>query len=259
MNTMRQSVTAFAAALLLSLLRSGGLAHAEATPVLLSEERHASVSAIDSLRRAAETGDADAMNALGVLYCGETEFGHDYTSALYWYLKAAGHGSTRAMNNIARMYLDGLRVSPDGTSALAWFKRSAAQGDVRGEYSLAVMADNGIGAAPDSRLALAMYQRAAEAGFGPAMLHLSEAYARGRGTRRDLVLADAWLDVALQAGLPEELQAVALSALESLDERLTPDRLDRARLIAAHLTAVLQARGVASDAIVESAVLKRSP
>ena len=80
------------------------------------------------------------------------------------------------------------------------------QGNVHASYSAAVMAEKGLGTPRNPQLARAMYRRAAEFGFAPAMFRVSEDYVRGLGGKRDLVEAYAWLQVALQSGLPEELQ-----------------------------------------------------
>jgi len=89
-----------------------------------------------------------------------------------------------------------------------------------------------------------MYRRAAESGFTPAMVRISEDYARGCGTRRDLVEAYAWLQVALQAGLPEELQIAAFASMSELETRLAPQRRDEARERATRIIALVKKRAL---------------
>jgi TPR repeat protein len=100
-----------------------------------------------------------------------------------------------------------------------------------------------MGISRDARLAHEMYRSAAEAGYTPAMVRVSDDHARGLGARRNLVEAYAWLEVALQMGLPGELQIPALSRMDDLAARLRPKRREEARLRAAHLAAVVQMRG----------------
>ena len=198
---------------------------------------------LDVIVRAAEAGNVEAMNLLGVLYILGLEVPRDYSKALHWYQKAIDGGSTNAMNNVAMLYLLGIGVPRDHANAAALFKRSAMRGSVQGMYSFAEMADRGMGISRDTRLAHGMYRSAAEAGYTPAMVRVSDDHARGHGARRDLVEAYAWLEVALQMGLPDELQIAALSRIDDLALRLSPKRREEARLRAAHLAAVVQMRG----------------
>ena len=134
---------------------------------------------VESLVGAAESGNVDAMNLLGIFYTTGTQVSRDTSMALYWFQKAIDGGSADAMDNVATMYLFGIGVSRDAVNALRWFVRSAARGNVHSMYSVAVMAEKGLGTARNLQLARAMYRRAAESGFTPAMVRVSDSYARG--------------------------------------------------------------------------------
>jgi hypothetical protein len=151
------------------------------------------------------------------------------------------------MNNLGTMYLLGIGVSRDYVNALRWHERSAAGGNAHSMYSVAVMADKGLGTARDPQLARAMYLKAAEAGFAPAMLQVSDDYARRSASKRDLIEAYAWLQVAWQSSLPEELQIAALSRREDLEARLGPVLRDEARTRAAQLAALVKTRVLPSE------------
>jgi hypothetical protein len=196
----------------------------------------------ESLVGAAEAGNVEAMNLLGVLYTLGTPVPRDYSMALYWFQKAVDGGSADAMNNLGTMYLLGIGVSRDYVNALRWHERSAARGNAHSMYSVAVMADKGLGTARDPQLARAMYLKAAEAGFAPAMLQVSDDYARRSASKHDLIEAYAWLQIAWQSGLPEELQIAALSRREDLEARLGPERRDEGRVRAAQLAALVKTR-----------------
>jgi len=201
----------------------------------------------ESLVAAAEAGNAEAMNLLGVLYTLGTLVPRDYSLALYWFQKAVDGGSDDAMNNLGTMYLIGIGVSRDYVNALRWHERSAARGNAHSMYSVAVMADKGLGTARDPQLARTMYLKAAEAGFAPAMLQVSDDYASRSASKHDLIEAYAWLQVAWQSGLPEELQIAALSRIEDLEARLGPERRDEARVRAAQLAALVKTRVLPSE------------
>jgi TPR repeat protein len=195
----------------------------------------------------ASAGNVEAMNLLGVLYTLGVQVPRDYSMALYWYQKAIDAGSDTAMSNLATMYLYGVGVPRDYANALRWFERSAVHDNVHGMYSVAVMAEKGLGTARDPKLARAMYLRAAEFGFAPAMVRVSDDYAHGPATKRDLVEAYAWLQVAVQSGLPEELQIATVSRMENLEARLRPERRDEARLRAAHLASLVRTRALPAE------------
>ena len=156
----------------------------------------------DLLLRAAEAGNAEAMNILGVLFVVGTRVPRDYPTALYWFQKAIDAGSSTAMNNVATMF---------GTSR-------------------------------DPSRARTMFRKAAESGYAPAMVRISDDYARGSGVRPDLVEAYAWLQVALERNESEDLQISVLSKMAHLETRLAPQRRDAARVRAAELSSAMKAR-----------------
>ena len=64
-------------------------------------------------KKAAEKGNAGAMNNLGVLYAkGGYGLKQDYSTALMWYQKAANKGHADAMNNFGLLYHNSKVVSP---------------------------------------------------------------------------------------------------------------------------------------------------
>jgi TPR repeat protein len=255
MKRVRTSVVAVAVIVLLAL--SGAEAAPQPAAPTGEEDWSASglpapgaatsATPLELLVGTAAAGNVEAMNLLGVLYTLGVQVPRDYSMALYWYQKAIEGGSESAMSNLATMYLYGVGVPRDYANAFRWFGRSAVRGNVRSMYSVAVMADKGLGTSRDPRLARAMYRSAAEAGFAPAMVRVSDDYARRSGARRDLVEAYAWLQVALQSGLPEELQIAVLSKINDLGARLGPNRRDEARVRAAHLVAVVRTRALSGE------------
>jgi TPR repeat protein len=267
MKRVRMHVAALAAGALLS----GAAAPAETTAPTGEASRNELApftpgtmpapvqSAIESLIAAAAAGSADAMNDLGVLYTVGGQVPRDYSMALYWYQKAIDGGSPDAMNNLATLYLHGVGLSRDYANAFRWFERSAERGNPHAMYSVAAMADIGLGTSRDPALARAMYRKAAESGFTPAMVRVSDDLMRRSADGRDLIEAYAWLQVALQAGLPEELQITVLSKIDALGARLGPARRDEARIRAAQLVTLVRAHAQPSDGVVsEPAVSSRS-
>jgi len=202
---------------------------------------NAGENVLQSLLSAADAGDVEAMNLLGVLYVLGVQVASDHSKALHWFQQAIHGGSVSAMHNLAQLYLFGIGVPRDYSNAFHWFQRSAAYGSVHGMYSAAVMAENGLGTPRDIRVARAMYRDAAESGFAPAMVWVSDQLARG-AAKRDLVEAYAWLQIASQSELAVELRIVVLAKMEDLGSRLGPDRRNDARARATHIVATMKAR-----------------
>jgi TPR repeat protein len=257
MKPVAMHFAAMAASALLALSAAAGAAEVTTSPSAANRNELAPSApgvtptpgqgALESLVAAAATGNVDAMNDLGVLYSIGGAVPLDYSKALYWYQKAIDGGSPEAMNNLGTMYLYGVGLPRDYSNAFRWFERSAEHGNPHATYSVAVMADIGLGTARDPALARAMYRKAAESGFTPAMVRLSDDLARRSGDGPDLVEAYAWLQVALQAGLPEELQITVLSKIDALGARLGPGRRDEARVRASQLAALISTRGLSAQ------------
>ena len=113
-------------------------------------------------------------------------------------------------------------------------------------YTAAVMADEGLGTPRDTALARTLYREAAESGFGAAMVRLSEDYAASGGTQ-DLVEAYAWLVLAAQSGLADEIGIVVLARMEKLGARLGPEPRDQARALAVRRLADMRTRAVSAQ------------
>jgi TPR repeat protein len=61
------------------------------------------VQAVVWYRKAAEQGDAQAQNNLGVMYQNGRGVAHDDAQAVFWYRKAAVQGNTDAQRNLHQM------------------------------------------------------------------------------------------------------------------------------------------------------------
>ena len=196
-------------------------------------------------KRAAENGNPDAMNYLGILYGSGEEIERDPTAALYWFLKAIDRGSVDAMNNVAKLYFFGLGVPQSYSTAATWFRRAGFHGSAPAMHQLAVMFEDGLGVDWSQSAAQKYYLAAAEGGYVPAMLALGERYSRGQGVKRDLVLAYAWTAVAVWTGESDRNMDQARYRLAVLRVALPDEKLTHAQLLSAHLSTLgrLRARG----------------
>lgn len=132
-------------------------------------------------RQAADMGDANGLNNLGL--CHQNGYGcpKDEAAAFACFSKAAQQGHAEAVNNLGRFHREGICVKKDYVAALRCFRLSAGQGNVSGQlnYSLALIRGEGIEADPEK--GLSQLESMASRGVEEAMDCLSECYARGVG------------------------------------------------------------------------------
>ena len=123
---------------------------------------------LKTLIAAAESGDAEAMTDLALVYVrGEERQRVDLRTALAWYGTAAAARSRRAMGNLAYFYLNGISVRQDPARAVALYEEA-----IKGPspdlgqylYDLANCYELGVGAAPDKTRAMDLYLRSAQLG-----------------------------------------------------------------------------------------------
>jgi TPR repeat protein len=197
-------------------------------------------------KSAAENGNPDAMNYLGILYGSGEGIERDPTAAFYWFLKAIDRGSVDAINNVAKLYFFGLGVPQSYSTAAIWFRRAGSHGSTPAMHQLAVMFEDGLGVDWSQSAAQKYYLAAAEGGYVPAMLALGERYSRGQGVKRDLVLAYAWTAFAVWTAESDRNMDQARYRLAVLRVALSDEKLTRAQMLSAHFLTLarLRARGV---------------
>ena len=115
--------------------------------------------------RAAEQGDAEAMNMVG--RCHENGWGAcvDLCAAAHWYRQSAARGHDWGEYNLANLLFDGRGIAADRSAALVWYLRAASQGHARAMNLLARCCEEGWGCSKDPRQALHWYRRSAEGGY----------------------------------------------------------------------------------------------
>jgi TPR repeat protein len=92
----------------------------------------------------ATEGDTRAQTALGRLY-GQRRTPEDDKEALTWIRKAAESGDAEAQYLLAGHYACGEGVERNPKEAAKWYLAAAEKGDVVSQYALAVMYQSGLG------------------------------------------------------------------------------------------------------------------
>jgi TPR repeat protein len=182
--------------------------------------------------RAAESGHAEAMNRLGILYATGRGVPQDFVAAFALYRLAAEGGSASSARNVAIAYFHGLGVQQSYPDAAKWLEPAAARGDADAQYKLGTLFNEGLGVTKDPHKAVELFQLAAGQGYAPAMVNLGSLHAHGNGVPRDDVRAYALIVTAIEMGIPEDIRGVALYELGALSERLGEKRVAKAEKLA---------------------------
>jgi len=126
------------------------------------------VQAVKWYRLAAERGDADAQNRLGVCYANGYGVGKDVETAYALFRKSAEHGHAGGQRNMGLCYRNGWGVAVDMGEAVEWFRKAAEQGDAWAQNDLGWHYETGTGIAQSRVEAEKWYAKSAEQGYALA-------------------------------------------------------------------------------------------
>jgi hypothetical protein len=159
-------------------------------------------SAVAEAEKAADSGDANAMVNLGLMYENGNGIAQDYAEAVRWYRKAADAGYALGMSNLGTTYRDGKVVVQDDAEAVRWFRKAADDGSAMGMVNLGWMFENGKGVAKDDAEAVRWYRKAADVGEPLGFSSLGVMYDNGKGVAKDDAEAVRWYRKAADADIP---------------------------------------------------------
>lgn len=91
---------------------------------------------IDYYKDAAEQGNAEAQNSLGLMYYNGEGVEKNYTEAVKWFRKAAELGNPKAQNSLAKCYEHGLGVKINHQEVIKWYNKAAEQGYYEAYFNL---------------------------------------------------------------------------------------------------------------------------
>ena len=133
------------------------------------------------LEKAANLGHSDAQYYMGA----HAYYEDDYDNTIAWWKKAAETGNVDAMRRLGDLYEDGDGVAADHKTALQWFMKAAEKDD---EYSQNLIGEcylKGNGLPRDAKKAVQWFEKAAEQGHRNAYYNLGLCYLQGKGVKQD--------------------------------------------------------------------------
>ena len=145
-------------------------------------------------RKAAEQGNAEAQYNLGVCYRSGEGVAQNYGEAFKWFRKSAEQGYAKAQGMLGLFYAQGEIVKRDDFEALKWIRKAAEQGEAGAQLILGVwyQEDGRGGVRQDYVEAVKWLRRSAEQGNAIAQFNLGLCYDTGRGVRQDDSEAFKW-------------------------------------------------------------------
>jgi TPR repeat protein len=194
-------VHAFAVGLLLSVVSSQDLAHAQSADLVLCDrvaadpddpDRPADVKGVATIAasdiataikfcKLASASSRRAMYELGRAYAANRQM----SEAIAVYRKAADKGSTTAMVELGVLLANGTGVTKDEAAARKLFERAGQGGNARGMTNLAVLSERGGAAPMDPVKSRALLAKAAEGNSPEAQYQLGLMMQDGVGGPKD--------------------------------------------------------------------------
>ena len=193
----------------------------EDDPFLIAMSSAAEVSRngaddLESIRQAAEQGNAEAQNKLGCFYLFGSGVPVDRKEALKWFRKAADRGLADAQFNLGCCCEYGRGIKKDEAKAVELYKKAAEQGYAPAQFQLGLCLSQGIGALPDKYDAVEWYRKAAEQGHANAQVNLAFCYEKGLGVEKDENQVRKWFLKAAAQGNEQGREKILLMENESV-------------------------------------------
>jgi uncharacterized protein len=169
----------------------------------------------------AQKGDAMAQNALGVLYLGKEDGGHNpnpsFPAALKWLSKAAAQRFAPAEGNLGNLYASGHGVPKNAEKAVRWYQLATGHGDVEGQYNLARAYQLGAGVTKNPTKAEELYTQSIGRGYLKSFHNLGVMHLIGDGIPKNLVEAQRLFQLASDKGHAPSTTALGKLYYENKD------------------------------------------
>ena len=159
---------------------------------------------LDTLRSKASGGDAKAQIDLAIRYRDGKGTAKDDAQAMQWAHRAADAGNADAMDFVGFAYLRGAVVKRNPAIAIAYFKEAADE-SAQAAFNLGQCYFGAQGAAQDCEKALEWWKKAAEKGHGRAAANAAMAYRSGEGVQSDPALSRRFAERAAELNDPSGL------------------------------------------------------
>lgn len=163
----------------------------------------------------AETGDAEAHNALGMMYKHGIRTDINDKKAYSFFQKAAALGYAKAYYNLGLMYRFGHYVTQDLDSASLFFSKAKDAGYNDIDYIIGYSQFKGMGETQSYTEAFLSFEQGALKGSSASMYMLALCYLHGRGVSQDIELGKYWMEQAINRAYSPALDFICTHESES--------------------------------------------
>jgi len=146
---------------------------------------------IAQLKKAAESGDAEAQSQWGLLLATGEHVPQDVEEALSWLRRAAQQGEVTAMFNLGIILENGLGCEADPDEAVLWYWQAAELDDTQAKMKLGTMLLKGMGFTAGSS-AFQAIEASAEKGHPYAQSFYAKLHLDGVGVEPNSEIAERW-------------------------------------------------------------------
>lgn len=167
------------------------------------EQANNFVEAAKCYRKAADQGELNAMNNLGLYYFTGKGVTQNMPEGVKWYQKAAEKGNALAQSSLGICYFNGHGIAQNIQEAAKWYRKAADQGMSVAQVNLGTCYLNGNGVPQNFTEAVKWYQIAANQGFAPGQSCLGGCYLNGQGVAQNFMEAAKWFHLAANQGIVE--------------------------------------------------------
>jgi TPR repeat protein len=180
-------------------------------------------TAVQYLMKSADQGYALAELRLGYFYSKGMGLHRNMVEAVKWYRKAADQGNAFAQYAMGKVHAEGSAgVQKDIEEALRWWEKSAAQNQPEAQNALGqfYLRPADTNHPPDYVKAVTWLRKAADQGFVASMNNLGTCFEEGTGVEKDFTEAAKWYRIAAEKG---NRKSQANLGLMYLDGRGVPE------------------------------------
>lgn len=147
----------------------------------------------NDLENAVDKNDTEAQIRVGDFFC-ERGRKQDYLKAYEWYIKAAEQGNSEAQNKLGIMYVSGKGVQQDYSKAYEWYIKAANQGNSNAKCNLGLLYKNKNFIHHDYLKAKEWLESAANADNSFSQNCIANMYLDGEGVEKNYKIALEWAE-----------------------------------------------------------------
>jgi TPR repeat protein len=160
-------------------------------------------------RTLSDNGDAEASNAIGMMYKQGIGLKQNDEKAFAYFQKAVEGGYAKNAYNIALMYKNGHGLTQDYSKYIEWTEKAGQMGYQNTEYLIGYAYYKGIGKKQSYQIAFHYFEQGAQKEDGACMYMLSYCYFKGRGVQRDVEQGKFWMEKAADKGVNRAVDIMA--------------------------------------------------